>query len=276
MADERVALLRAVHNIPSHALEHILCSYYPVDHAELDKLCNTRKGRSVSANSNLYLYLYISEKLGRQEAVAQDIMTVYNNMGTPGTVHDSLEQGYDTKGTGGSPQSGGENRGSVFDHGADMATCTETKQEQSRNDGDRANASIEPAETLIDDVARQMAEYVDALECNTTHNCHLDMEELLNLGANCQVWTDVASSDCASETVDVCTSVCDHSICDMYRSREYSGDGTHARTLSACDPKDGHTSVDCGVLGQCGQLLPVPLIISEHVDDAKLNSVIEE
>ena len=143
-----VALFRAVHTMPFAKLKDIMCAHYGAKHCDEAGARHARQG-FVGGNNNLYLYLIVTNRLGRNDRVVAEIMKVYNN--------DTQQESASVEETAASQQPPGDTvEPSVFDK-----TTVE------------AGGSVMALDEDVSDVL-----YTEAFECNTTRSYMLEIGDV--------------------------------------------------------------------------------------------------
>lgn len=148
-----VALFRAVHTIPFARLKDIICTHYGAKHfdAEWRRVRGARQGLA-SGNNNLYLYVSITNRLGRKDEAVGEIMRVYRDITRMESVSKGRVETLASQQTVQPPVEPADP--SVFD-----------------------NAMIEAVESFME-VDEDMSEYLEAFKCNTTRSCCLEVGDM--------------------------------------------------------------------------------------------------
>lgn len=146
-----VELFRAVSAIPFARLKDVLCAQYGATRfdAEWQMVQDTRRC-SVVRNNNLSLYLGITNRLGRKRRAVGEIMRAYR---------DIAKTDYPDKGPG------------------EISTAQRAEPlVDPENPTALDNSPVESAETTVYlEDTEDMSEYMEAVRCNTTRSCCLEL-----------------------------------------------------------------------------------------------------
>lgn len=144
-----VALFRAVHVIPFARLKDIICTYYgaKILNTELQRVQGTRN----LSSCNLYLYVNITNRMGRKKEAIEEIMSVYRDVTAESTDNDN----------------------------STSASQTQPAVEPVDPLHHIEDATVEPLDEGFTDIdTEDMNAYLEASRCTTTHSCCLEIGDM--------------------------------------------------------------------------------------------------
>lgn len=171
-----VALFRAVHVIPFARLKDIICTHYgaKVLNTELQRVQGTRN----LSSCNLYLYVSITNRMGRKKEAIEEIMSVYRDIATECIDDDD-------------------------DDDSTSASQTQAVVESADPLCRIEDATVGPLDESVTDIDKEdMNAYLEASRCTTTHSCCLEIGDMYD---SSDYSSDSSDEECeCDEVTDLC------------------------------------------------------------------------